>query len=153
MRLSLSCVQSPHTQDVERRPDQGLTGNSNGSVMPKQRQEEENHEATHTQESHPLEMQTPMLIEIGAAFSGAGEMQIRWLDAVEEALRKLRPQVEAALIDNAEAELKVVRVDPAAPQAWNRLKMSIGKIVERLAINAGNEAIHEGIHELIKLLF
>jgi hypothetical protein len=80
-------------------------------------------------------------------------IQNDWLDRAEEALRKLRPQVEAALIDHAEAELKVVRVDPASSEGWNRLKMSIGKIVERLAINASNEAIHEGIHELIKLLF
>jgi hypothetical protein len=49
--------------------------------MPEQRQEDGDHEATQTQESHPLQMDTPVLIEIGAAFRGAGGIEIRWLDA------------------------------------------------------------------------
>jgi hypothetical protein len=94
-----------------------------------------------------------MGLEFGTAVRADVPIQIEWLDRAEEALRKLRPQVEAILIDNAEAELRVVRVDPASSQAWNSLKISIGKIVERLAINAVNEGTHEAIHQLIKILF
>jgi hypothetical protein len=121
--------------------------------VPEQRQEDGDHEAT--QESHPVEARMPPgQIEFGGpVLSVAGAMQIEWIDRVEEALRKLRPQVEAALIDNAEAELKVVRADPASSQGLNRLKISIRKIVERLAINAADAGLHEAIHDLFSSLF
>ncbi len=67
------------------------------------------------------------LIHIEHLSLSRSDMKIQddWLDRAEEALRKLRPQVEAALLDYAEAELKVVRADPSSPQKWKVLKARI----------------------------
>jgi hypothetical protein len=84
-----------------------------------------------------------------AAFLGSGALDAEAFNNVEEALRKLRPQVRQALIDDAEAALEVVRAD-ASPQKLHGLKIALDKIVERLAINATDAGIHEAIHELVK---
>src|ERR1700737_2542827 len=124
--------------------------------MPEQRQEDRDHEAT--QEGHPVDVRIPAgQIEFSAGIRADGTMQIEWLDQVEEALRKLRPQVEAALLGYAEAELKVVRADPASPQKRNALKTRIFEVLKPIAIKATDagmgEAVREAVHELIKFLF
>jgi hypothetical protein len=57
------------------------------------------------------------------------------------------------LIDNAEAELKVVRADPASLQKQNALKTAVVKIFARLAINAADAGVQEVIHQLLRSLF
>jgi len=86
-------------------------------MMPEKRQERGDREVE-------LSVTTPVHIDASATLSGVGMIHVDTLDRVEEALRKLRPQVEAALIDNAQAELKVVRADPASPQKQHALKMA-----------------------------
>jgi hypothetical protein len=122
------------------------------AVMPEQRQEPGDREAT--QQARPVELSvtTPVNIEASARLSGVGMIHVDTLDRVEEALRKLRPQVEAALIDNAEAELKVVRADPASPQKQNGLISAMVKIAEWLTIRAADAGMREAIHELFKSL-
>ena len=96
-----------------------------------------------------MEVRMPVQIEFGGAVLSAGTIHVDVLNRVEEWLRKLRPQVEAALIDNAEAELKMVRADPASPEKQHGLITAIGKIVMERAIDAG---VREAIHELLRFL-
>jgi hypothetical protein len=86
------------------------------------------------------------------SFMGAGGLNAEALNNVEEALRKLRPQVQAALLDNAEAELKVVRAEPTSPEKLHRLRVALLKVVERLAIDFARVEMHEAIQHLVKFL-
>ena len=124
------------------------------AAIPEQAQEHGDQEATQQDRLVELSTTTPGQVEYSSAgFSGVGTIHVDALNRVEEALRKLRPQVEAALIDNAEAELKVVRADPASLQKQNALKTAVVKIFARLAINAADAGLQEVIHELLRSLF
>jgi hypothetical protein len=61
------------------------------------------------------------------------------------------------LIDNAEAELKVVRADPASLEKRNALKLRIFDVLTPLALSATKVGVNEGVREavshLIKFLF
>src|SRR5207248_4601908 len=65
-----------------------------------------------------------------------GPIPVEVLNRVEEILRRLKPQVEAALIEDAEAELRVVRVDPSSTGGRHRLGMALYKIAEPFAMKA-----------------
>jgi hypothetical protein len=93
-----------------------------------------------------------------AAFVGTTGFNAEAFNQVEEALRKLRPQVQAALLDDAEAALKVVRDDPTSLEKQHGLKMALHKISDwiassRLVDVAMREGMREAVHELLKALF
>lgn len=60
---------------------------------------------------------TGQIHSASASFMGVGGFNAEAFNQVEEVLRQLRPQVQAALLNDAEAALKVARDDSASLQS------------------------------------
>jgi hypothetical protein len=87
-----------------------------------------------------------------AALVGTGGLTSEAFNQVEEALRKLRPQVQAALIDNAEAALKVVRDDPTSSPKRHGLIMAILEVFKAVATKILVEEAQQGFVRLVQFL-